>query len=60
MNTRLRKRPTVLPCQTLINIKRGHKRGSLPPNYVTGLHSIDKSDNVSNYDVWTFARYIAK
>jgi len=57
MNIRLRKLPTVLPCQTLIDIKRGHKPGYVPPNYVTGLHSIDKSD-VSNYDVWT--RYIAK
>ena len=44
----------VLPCQSLVDVHRGHKRGSIPPNYVSAMQSITESDTISDNEVWYF------
>ena len=58
--TRIRKLPSVLPCQSLINVQRGHKRGFIPPNYVSAMQSVTKSDSISDFEAWYLVRYIVK
>ena len=62
-SSRERKLLTALPCQTLIDVQKGHKRGSIPPNYATSLsnsESKSESTKLIDLDVWNFARYSCK
>ena len=59
-STRSRKLESTLPCQNVIDVRRGHKRGSIPSNYVCSTESVPKSSNLLDHKVWSFVRMIAK
>jgi hypothetical protein len=44
----------------VIDVRRGHKRGSIPSNYVCSTESVVKSGNLLDFKVWSFVRMIAK
>ena len=56
---RERKLPCALPCQSLINVQRGHKRGYIPLNYASALQVMPEPSVLSDIDTWYFARYIS-
>ena len=54
---RARKLASALPCQKLIEVHKGNKRGSIPENYVSATQEITEAKILLDYDVWCFVRY---
>ena len=44
----------------MINVRRGHKRGSIPADYVCSTETVIESDSLLDYKVWSFVRKIAR
>ena len=46
-STRACKLESTLPCQEVINVRRGHKRGSIPADYISSTENTLKSGSRS-------------
>ena len=55
---RAQKLPCALPCQKLIEVHKGNRRGSIPENYISATQEITEAKTLLDYDVWCFVRYI--